>query len=88
MDAASTLTYQTVPVSKAADTERARSKLRVNTAATRPYSELLALSIASCWLLKRNMHCTGPKICGEEQQRGVVRWREELRQVGVSVTHL
>lgn len=55
-------TYQTVPVSRAEDTDRALSILVVKTADTRPYCELFALSMAFCWLLKLNIHCTGPKI--------------------------
>lgn len=54
--------YQTVPVSRAADTDRALSILVVKTADTRPYCELFALSMAFCWLLKLNIHSTGPKI--------------------------
>lgn len=55
-------TYQTVPVSRAADTDRALSILLVKMADTRPYCERFALSMASCCLLKLNIHCTGPKI--------------------------
>lgn len=55
-------TYQTVPVSRAAETDKALSMLEVKIADTRPYWELLALLMASSWLLKLNIHCTGPKI--------------------------
>lgn len=55
-------TYQTVPVSRAAETDKALSILEVKMADTRPYWELFALLMASSWLLKLNMHCTGPKI--------------------------
>lgn len=55
-------TYQTVPVSSAAETDKALSILEVKMADTRPYWELLALLMASSWLLKLNIHCTGPKI--------------------------
>lgn len=54
--------YQTVPVSRAAEADRALSILEVKMADTRPYFELFALLMASSWLLKLNMHCTGPKI--------------------------
>lgn len=55
-------TYQTVPVSRAAETDKALSMLEVKMADTRPYCELFALLMASSWLLKLNIHCTGPKI--------------------------
>ena len=55
--------YHTVPASRADETDRARSMSLVNTAATRPYFVLLALSITCGRLLKLNIHCTGPKIC-------------------------
>lgn len=54
--------YQTVPVSRAAETDKALSMLEVKMADTRPYRELFALLTASSWLLKLNIHCTGPKI--------------------------
>lgn len=54
--------YQTVPVSRAAETDKALSILEVKMADTRPYRELLALLMASSWLLKLKIHWTGPKI--------------------------
>lgn len=54
--------YQTVPVSRAAETDKALSMLEVKMADTSPYRELFALLMASSWLLKLNMHWTGPKI--------------------------
>lgn len=43
-------TYQTVPVSRAAEADKALSMLEVKMADTRPYCELFALLMASSWL--------------------------------------
>lgn len=64
-------TYQTVPVSRAAETDKALSTLEVKMAETRPYCELFALLMASSWLLKLNIHCTGPKICKDNDIKRV-----------------
>lgn len=57
--------YQTVPACIAEDTVRALLMSLVNTAATSPKSELLALSITSSIVLNRKISWTGPKICNK-----------------------
>lgn len=69
------VTHQTVPDWRAAETLRARSISRVKTAAVSPYSELLALSMASSCVLNFMMHWTGPKIWQTDETQRYSRGR-------------